>query len=457
MANGDTVVAQSTPYGYGGIGVIRVTGPDALQILGRLTNLSKERLRTIKPRLVYKELILDEKKDPFDDAVVIYFKSPKSYTGEDLLEISCHGSPYILKYIVDLCINYGACPAGPGEFTKRAFINGKIDLMQAESVSNMVSASSHRGVSIALNGLRGDLSKEIAVVRDKIINVLSYSEHLLDVSEEDIVDTNIAYIINKVTKIHKNVQKLIKNYNTCRIMTSGAVVVLCGPPNSGKSTLFNALVGSDRAIVNKDPGTTRDLLDAPMVIDGVPITLVDTAGLRDSENDVESEGIQKARDYIKGADLVYFVNDITKTKTYAEVLDYILLKETSVVNIYNKIDLIKKGVLDKTSSIIKGGLMTSALTGLGVDELKKHIIITLGLENSTSENVGITTQRQYNAIMKSDVAMASVIELTSHVPIQLELVSFELQNALRGVEDLLGIKTADEILDNMFNGFCVGK
>ena len=457
MANGDTVVAQSTPYGYGGIGVIRVTGPDALQILGRLTNLSKERLRTIKPRLVYKELILDEKKDPFDDAVVIYFKSPKSYTGEDLLEISCHGSPYILKYIVDLCINYGACPAGPGEFTKRAFINGKIDLMQAESVSNMVSASSHRGVSIALNGLRGDLSKEIAVVRDKIINVLSYSEHLLDVSEEDIVDTNIAYIINKVTKIHKNVQKLIKNYNTCRIMTSGAVVVLCGPPNSGKSTLFNALVGSDRAIVNKDPGTTRDLLDAPMVIDGVPITLVDTAGLRDSENDVESEGIQKARDYIKGADLVYFVNDITKTKTYAEVLDYILLKETSVVNIYNKIDLIKKDVLDKTSSIIKGGLMTSALTGLGVDELKKHIIITLGLENSTSENVGITTQRQYNAIMKSDVAMASVIELTSHVPIQLELVSFELQNALRGVEDLLGIKTADEILDNMFNGFCVGK
>ena len=457
MANGDTVVAQSTPYGYGGIGVIRVTGPDALQILGRLTNLSKERLRTIKPRLVYKELILDEKKDPFDDAVVIYFKSPKSYTGEDLLEISCHGSPYILKYIVDLCINYGACPAGPGEFTKRAFINGKIDLVQAESVANMVSASSHRGVSIALNGLRGDLSKEIAVVRDKIINVLSYSEHLLDVSEEDIVDTNIAYIINKVTKIHKNVQKLIKNYNTCRIMTSGAVVVLCGPPNSGKSTLFNALVGSDRAIVNKDPGTTRDLLDALIVIDGVPITLVDTAGLRDSENDVESEGIQKARDYIKGADLVYFVNDITKTKTYAEVLDYILLKETSVVNIYNKIDLIKKDVLDKTSSIIKGGLMTSALTGLGVDELKKHIIITLGLENSTSENVGITTQRQYNAIMKSDVAMASVIELTSHVPIQLELVSFELQNALRGVEDLLGIKTADEILDNMFNGFCVGK
>ena len=457
MANGDTVVAQSTPYGYGGIGVIRVTGPDALQILGSLTNLSKERLRAFKPRLVYKEIILDENKDPFDDAVVIYFKGPESYTGEDLLEISCHGSPYILKYIVDLCINYGACPAGPGEFTKRAFINGKIDLMQAESVANIVSASSHRGVSIALNGLRGALSKEIAVVRDKIINVLSYSEHLLDVSEEDIVDTNIAYIINKVTKIHRKVQKLIKNYNTCRIMTSGAVVVLCGPPNSGKSTLFNALVGSDRAIVNKEPGTTRDLLDALIIVDGVPITLVDTAGLRDPENDVESEGIQKARDYMKMADLACIVNDITKIKESTEIVDYKQLKEMPLVNIYNKIDLIKKGVLDISSSVFKGGLITSALTGLGVDELKKHIIIALGLENSASEDFGITTPRQYNAIMKSDVAMASVIGLASHVPIQLELVSFELQNALRGVEDLLGIKTADEILDTMFNGFCVGK
>ena len=214
MDNGDTVVAQSTPYGYGGIGVVRVTGPGSLRILGSLTNLPKKRLHALKPRVVYKEVILDENKKPFDDAVLTYFKGPESYTGEDLVEISCHGSPYILKYVLDLCINYGASPAGPGEFTKRAFINGKIDLMQAQSVANLVSASSHRGVSIAHNGLRGALSKEISLVRDRIINVLGYSEHLLDVSEEDIVDTNISHIINNATKIHKNVQKLMKTYNT---------------------------------------------------------------------------------------------------------------------------------------------------------------------------------------------------------------------------------------------------
>ena len=453
----DTVVARSTPYGYGGLGVVRITGPGSLRILANLTNRPKDHPRTLTPRVVYKEVVFDESKEPFDDVVITYFKSPKSYTGEDMVEISCHGSPYILKYIVDLCINYGACPAGPGEFTKRAFVNGKIDLMQAESVANMVSASSHRGVSIAHNGLRGALSKEISVVRDKMIDILSYSEHLLDVSEEDVLDTNITHIRTKASKIHKKVQKLIKNYNTCRIMTSGAVVVFCGPPNSGKSTLFNALIGSDRAIVNKEPGTTRDLLDALIVIDGVPITLVDTAGFRESENDVEKEGIQKALDYIKMADIVFCLHDLTQDNVSTETIDNILLKEISVVNIYNKIDLIKNKNLGPESDVLKNGIVTSALTGLGVDKLKKHIITALNLENVTGENFGITTPRQYKALKRSDVAIAAVIEIANHMPVELELVSFELQNALQGVEDLLGTKTADEILENMFNSFCVGK
>ena len=457
MVNGYTVVAQSTPYGYGGIGVVRVTGPDSLRILGDLTSMPKNRLRTIKPRVAYREIIFDENKEPFDDVVLTLYKGPESYTGEDILEISCHGSPYILKYIVDLCINYGACPAGPGEFTRRAFINGKIDLMQAESVANMVSASSHRGVNIALNGLRGSLSKEINVMRDEIIDVLSYSEHLLDVSEDDLTDTNIAYIIHKTSRTQEKVQKLLKNYNTCRIMTSGAVVVLCGPTNSGKSTLFNSLVGSDRAIVHQEPGTTRDLLDAMIIIDGVPITLVDTAGLREVVDDVESEGIRRAEDYINKADLICIIKDITQGSLSSEMVDNILLEKNQVVNIYNKIDLITKREMNKYRGFLKRGLFTSALMGLGLDELKKYILTNLNLENNTGENFGITTPRQYNAIINSDASIAAVLEITKHTPIQLELVSFELQNALQGIEDLLGLKTADEILDRMFESFCVGK
>ena len=457
MADGDTVVAQSTPYGYGGIGVVRVTGPETIRILGELAILSKNKLGSIKPRFAYREIIFDENKEPFDDAVLTFFKGPKSYTGEDVLEISCHGSPYILKYIVDLCINYGASPAGPGEFTKRAFINGKIDLMQAESVANMVSASSHRGVGIAINGLRGSLSNEITAMRDKIIDVLSYSEHLLDVSEDDLMKTNITYLIDKTGEIHERVQNLLKNYNTCRIMTSGAVVVLCGPTNSGKSTLFNSLLDSDRAIVNQAPGTTRDILEAQIIIDGVPITLVDTAGLREAEDDIEGEGIRRAQVYIKGADLICIINDATQVGESSYINDNIILKKKNKVSVYNKIDLLTNGEIDKIRNVFKQGLFTSALTGLGVDELKKLIVASLNLENNTVEGFGITTPRQYSAIIKSEAAIAAVLDITDNIPIQLELVSFELQNALRGIEDLMGVKTSDEILDNMFNSFCVGK
>ena len=457
MANGDTVVAQSTPYGYGGIGVVRVTGPSAVKILGRLSGMSKNKLRTIKPRKVYKRSILDENNNPFDDVVVTLYKKPKSYTGEDVLEISCHGSPYIMKYIIDLCINYGASPAGPGEFTKRAFINGKIDLMQAESVANMVSASSHRGVNIALNGLRGSLSKEIGVMREELVDILSYSEHLLDVSEEDLTHVDVSYIIDKTAKTQKILENLMKTYNTCRIMTSGAIVVLAGPTNSGKSTLFNSLAGYDRAIVNQAPGTTRDLLEAMVIIEGVPITVVDTAGVRVPIDSVESEGIRRAKEHMKKADITCMVQDITRVNMSSEDADNILLKKNGYVFIFNKIDLIKKGLLNKYRENFKGALFTSALNGLGLEELKKHILSVLDLKNNDSESFGITTPRQYNAIIKSNTAMLKVKNMINQNPIQLELISYELQSALRGIEELLGIKTTDEILDNMFNSFCVGK
>ena len=457
MANGDTVVAQSTPYGYGGIGVVRVSGPGAVKILGGLSGMSKNKLRDIKPRKSYKKTVFDEKNNPFDDVVITLYKKPKSYTGEDVLEISCHGSPYIIKYIIDLCINYGASPASPGEFTKRAFVNGKLDLMQAESVASMVTAASHRGVNIAVNGLRGSLSREIGVMRDELVDILSYSEHLLDVSEEDLTQVDISYIIDKTAKTQNILKNLMKTYDTCRIMTSGAIVVLAGPTNSGKSTLFNSFAGYDRAIVSRAPGTTRDLLETLVLIDGVPITVVDTAGVRESADSVENEGIRRAKEHMKKADITCMVYDITRINISSEDVDNTLLKGNREFCIFNKTDLITKDLLNKYRGKFKSALFTSALNGLGLEELKKHILSALDLKNRDSESFGITTPRQYNALLKSNAAMVAVKKMINQKSIQLELVSYELQNALRGIEELLGLKTTDEVLDNMFNSFCVGK
>ena len=240
-------------------------------------------------------------------------------------------------------------------------------------------------------------------------------------------------------------------------MTSGALVVLAGPVNSGKSTLFNRLVGSDRSIVNPVPGTTRNLIEAQIIIEGVPITLVDTAGLRVALEGVEIEGVRRAKDYIKKADYVYLVLDVTGDYKRTYIDDNELLKEIRSATIFNKIDLKTNGDISKYKQDYKKGLFMSALNNVGVKKLKNHIIKSLDLENSNGKSFGITTPRQYKAISISEAAVGSVTKILRQPPIQLELVSFELQNALSGIEDLLGVKTADDILNTMFEGFCVGK
>ena len=293
MLSGDTIVAQSTPYGYGGLGVLRLSGKDSLKILKRITKNKKQ----LTPRLA-ERLTVYVNNEPVDEVVATYYKNPKSFTGEEMIEISCHGSPYIIETVINACIQKGARAAGPGEFTKRAYVNGKIDLIQAESIANMIVASSKAGLNNAMHGLKGKLSKSAKDVSNKITDLLGYCEHLLDVSEVDIQKDNHNYVKTEITQIHKKLSKLIENYDTCRVMTFGAIVALVGKANSGKSTLFNCLAGNKRAIVNEQPGTTRDYIDTQILIKGVPIKLIDTAGIRDSKNKIESEGIDKSKELI---------------------------------------------------------------------------------------------------------------------------------------------------------------
>ena len=447
MLSGDTIVAQSTPYGYGGLGVIRLSGKDSLKILKRITKNKKQ----LTPRLAEK-LTIYTNNEPVDEVVATYYQNPKSFTGEEMIEISCHGSPYIIETVINACIEKGARAAGPGEFTKRAYVNGKIDLIQAESIANMIVASSKAGLNNAMHGLKGKLSKSAKDVSNNITDLLSYCEHLLDVSEVDIQKDNHNYVKTEIAKIHTKLSKLIENYDTCRVMTFGAMVALVGKANSGKSTLFNCLAGNKRAIVNEQPGTTRDYIDTQILIKGVPIKLTDTAGIRDSKNKIESDGIDKSKELIESADLVCVVSDLCQPID-SQLIDYIKLKSNKYIIINNKIDIFKSKVKLRNKA---SAVYISALKRTGVKALEKVIIKQLNADKIPNNINGASTPRQYDAINDCINSLTN-IQTNLLVSFQLELMCYELENALNSINGLLGLSANEKVLNNMFDTFCVGK
>ena len=447
MLSGDTIVAQSTPYGYGGLGVIRLSGKDSLKTLKRITKNKKQ----LTPRLAEK-LTVYAKNEPVDEVVAIYYQNPKSFTGEEMIEISCHGSPYVIETVINACIQNGARAAGPGEFTKRAYVNGKIDLIQAESIANMIVASSKAGLNNAMYGLKGKLSKSAKDVSNNITDLLSYCEHLLDVSEFDIQKDNHNYVKTEIAKIHTKLIKLIENYDTCRVMTFGAMVALVGKANSGKSTLFNCLAGNKRAIVNEQPGTTRDYIDTQILIKGVPIKLTDTAGIRDSKNKIESDGIHKSKELIESADLVCVVSDLCQPID-TQLIDYIKLKSNKYIVINNKIDIFKPTVKLRNKA---SAVYISALKRTGIKALEKVIIKQLNADKIPNNINGASTPRQYDTI-KDCISSLTNIQTNLLVSFQLELMCYELENALNSINRLLGLSANEKVLNNMFDTFCVGK
>ena len=447
MSSGDTIVAQSTPYGFSGIGVVRLSGAKSTKILQGLSKTEK----TLTDRAVLKTTIVSGKRT-IDEVMVVYYKKPKSFTGEDVVEISCHGSPFIVESIIQLCVNLGARTAGPGEFTRRAYENGKIDLIQAESIANTIAASSKAGLYNAMSGLSGEMSASIILTSKNTTNLLSYCEHLLDVSDDDIQKDNITHIKKCISKIHKDLNKISENYDTCRVLTYGADIVLAGKTNSGKSTLFNSLIGDERSIVNKTAGTTRDYVDAKISISGVPIKIIDTAGLRKSKNEIESTGIRKSVELVKKADLVLLVVDILKDNPL-QVIDNMELISNNLLIVYNKIDLARKTKhINNTASEI----YVSALKMRGISNLKKAILKKLNVEKIPNKLSGISTPRQYECIRNSLHSLDSANKIIMS-GIQLELICFELENVLININSLLGINTDETVLNSMFDSFCVGK
>ena len=437
----DTIVALSTPVGRSSISVIRLSGSMSLELANKL---SRSKTSFIDRQAMFLPIYI-ENSEIIDDAIYTFYKSPASYTGEDIIEISCHGNPVIVGSVLDRLCHYGARVALPGEYTKRAFINGKMDLVQAESVGLLVSAKSKDAAKQQSKNLSGALSRSVSKIRDDLLCCLSTLEYEFDVSENDSTVDN--FLNNSLKLINNNiilVRDLLGSYVRGKAYQQGIRVVICGQTNAGKSTLMNALLGSSRSITSEIAGTTRDTITSDLVVGGVPITLVDTAGLRDPETPIEEDGVARAWKEIHRSGLI-----ISVYSSDTQRIDY--NNDAACLYVYNKVDV------EHPRSEDKDALPVSALCGTGIANLWKKIENTVLSLSYTGSDVLVNTARQKESLsmcLDSMVHTKTYLENGSH---ELELAAFELGSAISSLDSFLGKITSQDVLDRVFANFCVGK
>ncbi len=448
----DTIVALATPPGRAAIGVIRISGPDAVAITRAL--LDDETFLPTHANVVLRTLKNKSTKEAIDTALISYFQRPSSFTGEDVIELSCHGSPIILRLVIDLILDFGARPAKPGEFSLRALANGKLDLSEAEAIRDVIAAQTEASVKQAMRQLGGELSRRLQPMKQTLISVIVPLESALEFVEDDLPPISRNQISEALENLIGDITRLASTYKAGHLLRDGLRVVLVGPPNSGKSTLFNALLGLDRAIVTDVAGTTRDTLSEQMSIAGIPMLITDTAGIRKSTGSIESRGIERTRAAIADADLVVVVLDGT-IPDHRVVLDDVPKDSPRIVAL-NKSDLaeFQDNVLGldpdlKTISI-------SAKEHVAIDALRSAMVEPFMEMDRGAGGLLITDARHYDLLSRaSDELKASHQQLRSRTMEELILVG--LHNALHSLGEISGETTANQVLAEIFNTFCIGK
>ncbi|HEV3271148.1 MAG TPA: tRNA uridine-5-carboxymethylaminomethyl(34) synthesis GTPase MnmE [Candidatus Methylacidiphilales bacterium] len=439
----DTIIALSTPPGVAALAVIRMSGPESLAIIERLM---EGKMECEAGRAVYRTLRHGNK--TLDDAVVTVWRAPHSYTGEETVEISCHGNPHIVENIIEACLSLGARSARPGEFTQRAFLNDKLSLTQAEGLLNLLYAPTERALASARAMKEGRLGRALEAVRAELVDMLSHLEASLDFAEEGIEPRVGPEFLERVEKVRETIGRLLRTAPLGRILQEGALTVIVGEPNVGKSSLLNALLREDRAIVAPTPGTTRDWIEAPCNVRGLPLRLVDTAGRRESDDPVEIEGNRRARALLPKAQLLLQVVEAHRPYPAAKIE---LPENVPGLLVANKSDLGRDG------SIPAGAIFLSALTGEGIGELEAGIEAALGANVADETETELTINARQNATLERAAQSLDRAAEGLRGSAGLELVSVELREALGELAEVIGETDNEAILTRLFENFCIGK
>lgn len=455
----DTIAAIATPVGMGGIGIIKISGPKALTIATRIFRPYGTSPPFKSHHLYYGELFDSNEGNALDEALLSFMAKPRSYTREDVVEINCHSGYLVLQEILALAVGAGARLAEPGEFTKRAFLNGRIDLAQAEAVADLIESKTALSLTLATGQLKGTLSQEINSLKEGLVELLSTLEASIDFPEEDLETTSLPQLVAHTDRLIPKIEKLLNTYKEGRLYREGVSAIIAGKPNVGKSSLFNALLGEERTIVTPEPGTTRDFIEEVINLKGLPLKIIDTAGLRNPKDSIEKEGVRLTRNKLDRADLALLVIDGSQDLDKEDEKIFNTLSGKKVVVACNKTDLPGRVSLGEVKGLLSASpvVLISALYKTGIEELKEAVFSLFVNHKISSPSYLLISNLRHKLALEKTLAHTAGAKESLQKKVPHEFTASVLQAALRSLGEITGQTSSEEILDQVFSRFCVGK